>query len=212
MVRDDDKRRRDEEEEPHGIIIEDRRHGRSGEAEEPAAPEEPEAPAEPEQPAEPEPPSAPEPGDVVEFPAGSAQDEGDSVPDGRPQAQVPPQENIPPGGPAGAEADDSPEMEQLKMIFGMGLDGYLQSQLGLLLNFAIISLGRAPNPATGLVSTELDKAKLAIDLLEFIYARIKSGLPEQAQAELTQIIGDLKYSFMQAAASGPAGTPGDGEM
>jgi hypothetical protein len=101
-------------------------------------------------------------------------------------------------------------MEQLKMIFGMGLDGYLQSQLGLLLNFAIISLGRAPNPATGLVSTELDKAKLAIDLLEFIYARIKSGLPEQAQAELTQITGDLKYSFMQAAASGPGPAPGDG--
>ena len=110
----------------------------------------------------------------------------------------------------GEEEMAAAEMEQLRMIFGAGLSAYLHSQLGLLLNFAMINLGRAPNPATGIVSTDLDKARLAIDLMEFVVNRIQNELPAEERAGAVKIIGELKYVYMQLvtnAGPAPSGEP-----
>lgn len=93
------------------------------------------------------------------------------------------------------------EMEQLRLLFGSGLSAYLRGQLGLLFNFALISLGRMPNPATGIVATDLDKARLAIDVFEFIVSRIQGELQGAERNEVLQLVAELKYSFMQLAQS-----------
>jgi hypothetical protein len=95
------------------------------------------------------------------------------------------------------------EFEQLKMLFGAGLTAYLHSQIGLLLNFAMIALGRAANPATGLVAVDLEKAKLAIDMIEFIAGRIQAELPAEEKAVIAQYVGELKYLYVQATQAGP---------
>ncbi len=103
-------------------------------------------------------------------------------------------------------------MDQLKMIFDAGISSYLAGQVSMLINFALIYLGRAANPATGLVAVDTKKAKISIDSLEFIGSQIKDELPEAEQKQLAGIIADLKYNFMQAAAGAKDPTPpaGDG--
>jgi hypothetical protein len=91
------------------------------------------------------------------------------------------------------------EMEQLRLLFGGGLTAYLRGQLGLLFNFALISLGRMPNPATGIVAIDLDKAKTAIDVFEFLITRIQAELQPTERTETMNLIAELKYLFMQQA-------------
>jgi hypothetical protein len=91
------------------------------------------------------------------------------------------------------------EMEQLRLLFGGGLTAYLRGQLGLLFNFALISIGRMPNPATGIVAVDLDKAKLAIDVFEFLITRIQNELQPAERTETLNLVAELKYLFMQQA-------------
>jgi hypothetical protein len=98
------------------------------------------------------------------------------------------------------------EMAYLMQVFQLGLPTYLRSQLGVLLNFALINLGRAPNPATGLVTADLDQAKLAIDMFEFILVKVQAQIDPRERAELAQLLSELKYTFMQAI-GGPGVPP-----
>jgi len=158
----------------HEVVITDMRHGRS--VEEPPAAEPQPAPSEP---------PAPEPVDVepeVEQEIGHPEEARRASPD---------------------EQAAALEFEQLKMLFGAGLAAYLHSQVGLLLNFAMIALGRAANPATGLVAVDLEKAKLSIDMIEFIAGRIQADLPAEEKAVIAQYVGELKYLYVQATQAGP---------
>lgn len=100
------------------------------------------------------------------------------------------------------------EMAYLRQVFAAGLNNYLKSQLGLLLNFALLALGRAPDPATGLVSKNLPHARLAIDTLEFIVARLEPELQQAEKVQMKALISDLKFAYMQAV--GPAQPPAAG--
>ena len=104
------------------------------------------------------------------------------------------------------------EREQLRQIISLGLVNYLKYQLTMVLNFALLSLGSAPDPVTGLVSKDLPQAKLAIDVLEFLVARLQGEMSVAERQQMAQLVSDLKYSFMQAAADGaPAAGPPQGE-
>jgi hypothetical protein len=100
------------------------------------------------------------------------------------------------------------EREQLRQIIGLGLVNYLKYQLTMVLNFALLSLGSAPDPATGLVSKDLPQAKLAIDMLEFMVARLQGEMSVAERQQMAQLVSDLKYSFMQAAADSASPTGG----
>ena len=170
----DDRKYNDEEQERSEPIIEDLRHSRDLEAE----PDEPLR--------------------VIEPPAPPVADE---VP-----AALPPVEQAPESTGVGEE-DELPEaaaeMDQLRQIFGMGLTTYLRSQLGMLINFTVIYLGQAPNPATGLIGADLPKAKLAIDMLDFITGAIQAEMPAAERSELKNILDQLKYAFVQSAGKTP---------
>ena len=175
------------------IVISDHRHSREMQAGE-----------EPEQAPEAE-PVEPSPREelTVEFPAEKPEADPPASPVETPPVEAPPAEAT----PAEPAAEQSVEAEQLRALFGAGVDYYLRGQFGLLANFALIAMGRAPNPATGLVSVELDKAKLAIDVLEYITDRLQSFVPEKEQAEIKSAVNELKYVFMQSMGDKPA--PGE---
>lgn len=178
MDRDQDNTEQDERK----VIISDMRHSRNEEdvTEEASPVAEPELElVEQESPVDQE----PEPGPTEQLAAG---------PGPAPEAPADPEQGEP-----------SAEFDQIKMIFEAGLPNYLKSQVTLLANFAMIYLGQAANPATGLVSVDLENAKMAIDMLEFIMGKVKAGLPKEEQDGFAKFIADLKYSFMQAASSSP---------
>jgi len=106
------------------------------------------------------------------------------------------------------------EREQLRQIISLGLVNYLKYQLTMVLNFALLSLGSAADPVTGLVAKDLPQAKLAIDVLEFLVARLQGEMSVAERQQMAQLVSDLKYSFMQAAADGtvvpPGGVPNGG--
>jgi hypothetical protein len=196
---------------PRGApIIEDKRHIRDVDDEAEVAEEE----AQP----KPEPAAAPEAAEpALEAVAGPApvpttpveelakeQPAGPAVGDEGVPADVPTEEEL-------AQMQQA-EYAYLMQLFQLGLHGYLRSQLGILLNFALISLGRAPNPSTGLVTADLDQAKLAIDAMEFTMVRVQASMPPQEKAEMVQWLSDLKYTFMQSLSGAAAAVKtGDGE-
>jgi hypothetical protein len=195
----DDERRREEEQEEYVIV--DKRHSRELEDDDNAAEDTTAEQAQPEE----VPPAAPESDvadtgpEVVEFPA-SAETESADV-------EVPPEPSPQVAETVGDDEPMSPQEAQMKMLFEMGLTGYLHGQLELVVAFIEIYLGRRPNPATGLVTTDLEQARLGIDLLEFITSRAGQDLPAQTQQGLGQLVRDLKMIYAQTASSGGDSSP-----
>jgi len=183
-----------DEEHHEPVQIVDTRHSRDLDKELPLeqqAPEPPDIVAEPE----------PEDLDTKKYPDGAMPPREPRHPDNAAEGAAPAQQ-----APAPSE-QESFEMAQIREVFGAGIVNYLLGHLNFLLNFAVIYLGRAPNPATGLVSPDLEKAKIAIDMLEFIYARVNKELPAQERTGIERVLADLKLSYMQViteAAPAPA--------
>jgi hypothetical protein len=186
------------------VIISDLRHNRDVETGEEAYEEEapePAAPAAPEPPAQPEPVAQAAVQDLAEAATGA---EGATlaaeppVADGN-GAELEQVDFGAEGSPYTEEEMRAAEREQLRQLISLGLVNYLRYQLTMVLNFALLNLGSAADPVTGLVSKNLPQAKLAIDVFEFLVARMD---PEMEPAERTQmraLVHDLKYAFMQAA-------------
>ena len=174
------------------IVISDKRHSRDLEAE-----------AGKSEPVEEE-PAAADSGEVVEFapPQRETPEPVEQAPDEKPQE---------PSAQEARLSDDSPEAAQLRMLFEAGLPGYLHSQLQLVLNFAMIYMGRQPNPATGLVGVDQENARLAIDLFEFIVTRTNDELPEQDRAGLTNLVAGLKMEFAQTVKDSAAPADADSD-
>jgi len=197
---------------PQPVVIEDLRHRRDVEDdEEEAAAEEtpPAAPPIPE-PSAAEPAPAPPAAAVVSTAAATpAPAAAEAAPHEPPSYEVrePTEEEL-------AAAQEA-EYAYLMQIFQLGLPAYLHSQLGILLNFALINLGRAANPVTGVIAADLDQAKLSIDTLEFILSRLQAALEPAERTQMLQMLSELKYTFMQALnAVGPGGAsvpPAGGE-
>jgi len=77
------------------------------------------------------------------------------------------------------------------------LYGLLATMVTILAGAAWPALGLVPNPATGKVERRLDEARVAIDLCDFITARLDGHLPAEAQATLQQTVADLKLNFVE---------------
>jgi hypothetical protein len=180
---------------PGEVEVADMRHSREL-AEPPAPPAPPEPPA-----AAPAAPAPPPPAPVAAAPE-PPEDAPEVETEIGMHAEAEPHEPH-----EGEDAASAFEMEQLRLLFGGGLTVYLRSQIGLLFNFALISLGRMPNPATGIVAIDLDKAKLAIDMFEFIVLRIQAELEPNERAETLNLVKELKYAFMQQAQAATPQSP-----
>lgn len=78
-----------------------------------------------------------------------------------------------------------------------GLYGLLATMVTVLAGAAWPALGLVPNPATGKTERRLDEARLAIDLCDFITARLEGHLPGETLAALQQIVATLKLNFVE---------------
>ena len=62
---------------------------------------------------------------------------------------------------------------------------------------AAMSLGLAPNPATGKSEVDKTMAKFNIDLLEMMKEKTKNNLTNEEETFLNQMISDLKLKFVE---------------
>jgi hypothetical protein len=156
--------------------------------------------------AAPAPPGAAPPGQPATQPAAATPPapEPGAAPEVEAEIGMPEEGRKTDAAPPGGEAEF--EMEQLRMLFGGGLSAYLRSQLGLLFNFALIALGRMANPASGIVSVDVDKARLAIDVFEFLVAKLHPELSTEERTEMVNLLAELKYLFMQQRPPAPPPT------
>ena len=61
---------------------------------------------------------------------------------------------------------------------------------------AAMSLGMAPDPATGQTSVDKNMAQFNIDLLEVLKSKSKNNRNEDEDKLITQLISDLKMKFV----------------
>ena len=62
---------------------------------------------------------------------------------------------------------------------------------------AAMSLGLAPNPATGETEVDIKMAKFNIDLLEMLKDKTKNNLSDEEGKFLNQMTSDLKLKYVQ---------------
>ena len=107
-------------------------------------------------------------------------------------------------------AEDAGEQTAEKVaqtVFDIGIEGFIQYNLGVVLQFAYVYMGLVANPSTGLVTKELERAKLSVDVFEILVDKVKDKLPVRDREELVRAVKDLKLNFINSASSPQA--PGD---
>ncbi len=68
---------------------------------------------------------------------------------------------------------------------------------------AVISLGDAPDPATGEHRVDLDQARDAIDLLRLLRDKTEGNRTERETRLLDQMLYDLQMRFVDASRRAP---------
>lgn len=133
-------------------------------------------------------------------------------------AEPPPKADKPEEPPEKPSAEEEPE-EAMKdageqtaekvaqTVFDIGIEGFIQYNLGVVLQFAYVYMGLVANPSTGLVTKDLARAKLTIDVFEMLVDKIKDKLPVRDRDEFIRAVKDLKLNFINSASSPQA--PGD---
>lgn len=78
------------------------------------------------------------------------------------------------------------------------LDTYttLRLFIGVLAGTAWRNLGLVVNPRTNKAEKDLNQARIAIDVLEFILKQIEGKLGEDEKRQLTSLLNDLKINFV----------------
>jgi hypothetical protein len=99
-------------------------------------------------------------------------------------------------------AEAQPEAGQEAVnLFDIGIEGFLEYNMGMVYQFAVVYLGLVANPTSGLITRDLERAKLCIDAFEFISGKLHDYLPPEAHEEISRVTKDLKLNFIQIAAS-----------
>lgn len=91
-------------------------------------------------------------------------------------------------------------------LFDIGIEGFIQYNLSVIAQFAYLYMGLVVNPSSGLLARDLTRAKLCIDVFEFLIDKIRELLPVQEREELNRFASDLKLNFINAASS-PSPSP-----
>jgi hypothetical protein len=85
---------------------------------------------------------------------------------------------------------------------------YFEMLLNLLANQAAAMLGAYADPQTGQAVVDLDAAHEFIDMLDALREKTRGNLTAEEDNTLTEVVGSLKYSYMQMTKSAVAARAG----
>lgn len=96
-----------------------------------------------------------------------------------------------------AKSEESDEEKAAAVDIG-ALDTYttLRLFIGVLAGAAWRNLGLVVNPKTNKIEKDLDQARIAIDVFEFIFKKIEGKLGEDEKRQLSGLLNDLKINFV----------------
>ncbi len=104
----------------------------------------------------------------------------------------------PPDEEAGAEEEAGPTDEAV--TFGdLSVYDTLRFTAGLLIQQAWIQMGVQLAPGAAELKHDLVQAKVAIDSLEFVVAKLEPQLDEHEQAEYESILANLRINYVKKA-------------
>ena len=72
---------------------------------------------------------------------------------------------------------------------------------------AMVTLGQLPDPATNVITIELDTARHLIDVLPMLEVKTKGNLDATEQKLVTSLLYDLRVGFVEAQRKHGTATP-----
>lgn len=76
---------------------------------------------------------------------------------------------------------------------------------------ALQAMGKLINPATGRTETNLEAARLMIDLLEMLERKTRGNLSDDERRQLRETLTMLRLNYVETASAAPAATAGVGQ-
>lgn len=76
---------------------------------------------------------------------------------------------------------------------------------------ALQAMGKLVNPATGRTETNLEAARLMIDLLEMLERKTRGNLSDEERRQLRETLTMLRLNYVETASAAPAASAGAGE-
>jgi hypothetical protein len=101
--------------------------------------------------------------------------------------------------PASAEVDRLSETELHTVL--------LASLIGQLSQLALFSLGKLPDPESGVPAVDLAQARVFIDQLEMLAVKTRGNLSRQEEGLLQESLTALRLAFVEAANAAPPSAP-----
>ncbi|NSW88281.1 DUF1844 domain-containing protein [bacterium] len=83
----------------------------------------------------------------------------------------------------------------------MSEDKFLMNFSNIVLSYAVnatIHLGLSPDPATGKVSIDLNRAKDLIDMLDVLKEKTKNNLNDEEEKIMSETLSNLKNLYLNA--------------
>lgn len=74
---------------------------------------------------------------------------------------------------------------------------YLMQFVAMLASQTWVRLGLMVNPATGKQETDLEQARLAINVIEYLIDQLEPGLAVEARRELNTLESNLKLNYVE---------------
>jgi len=74
---------------------------------------------------------------------------------------------------------------------------YLMQFVAMLASQTWVRLGLMVNPATGKQEIDLEQARLAINVIEYLIDQLEPGLPVEARRELNTLESNLKLNYVE---------------
>jgi hypothetical protein len=93
--------------------------------------------------------------------------------------------------------DQSEQSEDTTPLPEATVQDYLMQFVAMLASQTWVRLGLMVNPSTGKQETDLEQARLAINVIEYLIDQLEPGLAVEARRELNTLESNLKLNYVE---------------
>lgn len=93
--------------------------------------------------------------------------------------------------------DQSEQSEDANPLPEATVQDYLMQFVVMLASQTWVRLGLMVSPSTGKQETDLEQARLAINVIEYLIDQLEPGLPVDAKRELNTLESNLKLNYVE---------------
>jgi len=87
---------------------------------------------------------------------------------------------------------------QFEALSKMGIENYLREIFNIAYILSLQYLGLQPNPSTNLTTTDIKRASVCIDVIDYLRKRLDEFLTTNERTQLSQLISELQIIYSKA--------------